>query len=246
MHNKTLEKLGLSTKEAIIYQSLLSLGPSPIRTIAEKSEINRGTTHECLKSLLLKGVVNYLPRGKRKLFAPRDPEVLLQLAEKQQNDLDSAIAQLKTTVIPDLQHLKPDFAASQVQFYEGDEGIEFVLRDILSTVQSSEQKDYAVFSSKPIRSHLYRPFPNYTNLRIKKGIEVRVIAIGDGGEDAELSQRKWLKTEGKVDAAYIAIYPPKVAIISLASNNYPTAVVIEAKEVAAAQQIIFNTLWGLL
>ena len=246
MHNKTLEKLGLSTKEAIIYQSLLSLGPSPIRTIAEKSEINRGTTHECLKSLLLKGVVNYLPRGKRKLFAPRDPEVLLQLAEKQQNDLDSAIAQLKTTVIPDLQHLKPDFAASQVQFYEGDEGIEFVLRDILSTVQSSEQKDYAVFSSKPIRSHLYRPFPNYTNLRIKKGIEVRVIAIGDGGEDAELSQRKWLKTEGKVDAANIANYPPKVAIISLASNNYPTAVVIEAKEVAAAQQIIFNTLWGLL
>ena len=85
MHNKTLEKLGLSTKEAIIYQSLLSLGPSPIRAIAEKSEINRGTAHECLKSLLLKGVVNYLPRGRRKLFAPRDPEVLLQLAEKKQS-----------------------------------------------------------------------------------------------------------------------------------------------------------------
>ncbi|MFT5707007.1 MAG: sugar-specific transcriptional regulator TrmB [Oceanospirillaceae bacterium] len=246
MHNKTLEKLGLSAKEAIIYQSLLSLGPSPIRTVAEKSDINRGTTHECLKSLLQKGVVNYLPRGRRKLFAPRDPEVLLQIAEKKQADLDTAIEQLKSTVIPDLQHLKPDFASAQVQFFEGDEGIEFVLRDILSTVQRSQNKDYAVFSSKPIRSHLYRPFPNYTNLRIKKEIGVRVIAIGDGGEEAELSERKWLKTEGQVDAAYIAIYPPKVAIISLASNDYPTAVVIEAKEVAAAQQIIFNTLWELL
>ena len=112
MHNKTLEKLGLSTKEAIIYQSLLSLGPSPIRAIAEKSEINRGTAHECLKSLLLKGVVNYLPRGRRKLFAPRDPEVLLQLAEKKQSDLETAIVQLKTTGIPDLQHLKPDFSAT--------------------------------------------------------------------------------------------------------------------------------------
>jgi len=246
MHSKTLEKLGLSTKEAIIYQSLLSLGPSPIRSVAEHSGINRGTAHECLKSLLLKGVVNYLPRGRRKLFSPRDPEILLQIAEKQQSDLENAIVQLKTSVIPDLQHLKPDFASSQVQFYEGDEGIEFVLRDILTTVQFSENKEYSVFSSKPIRSHLYRPFPNYTNQRIKKGIEVRVIAIGDGGEDAKLSQRKWLKTAGKVDAAYIAIYPPKVAIISLASNNYPTAVVIEAREVAAAQQIIFNTLWELL
>ncbi len=246
MHNQTLNQLGLTDKEAIVYQALLSLGPSPIRTVAEKSEINRGTTHECLKSLLQKGVVNYLPRGRRKLFSPRDPEVLLQIAEKKQLELERAIGQLKSSVIPDLQHLKPDFASAQVQFFEGDEGIEFVLRDILNTVQSTQNKDYAVFSSKPIRSHLYRPFPNYTNLRIKKGIEVRVIAIGDGGEDAELSQRKWLKTEGKVDAAYIAIYPPKVAIISLASNDYPTAVVIEANEVASAQLIIFNTLWGLL
>jgi sugar-specific transcriptional regulator TrmB len=246
MHNDTLEKLGLNTKEAIVYQSLLSLGPSPIRAIAEKSAINRGTTHECLKSLLQKGVVNYLPRGRRKLFAPRNPEVLLQIAEKKQQDLELAIGKLKSTVIPDLQHLTPDFASAQVQFYEGDDGIEFVLRDILSTMKRSQTKSYAVFSSKPIRSHLYRPFPNFTNLRIKRGIEVKVIAIGDGGEDAELSQRKWLKTEGKVDAAYIAIYPPKVAIISLASNDYPTAVVIEANEVAAAQQIIFNTLWELL
>lgn len=246
MHNKTLENLGLSSKESIVYQALLTLGPSPIRSVAEKSGINRGTTHECLKSLLHKGVVNYLPRGRRKLFAPRDPDVLLQIAEKKQSDLDHAIKQLKSTVIPDLQHLKPDLSTTQIQFYEGDDGIEFVLRDILSTVQSSEQKDYAVFSSKPIRSHLYRPFPNYTNLRIKKGINVRVIAIGDGGEDAELSQRKWLKTKGKVEAAYIAIYPPKVAIISLASNNYPTAVVMEAKEIAGAQLIIFNTLWDLL
>jgi len=246
MHIKTLEQLGLSEKEANIYQSLLALGPSPIRSVAEKAGINRGTTHECLKSLLQKGVVTYLPRGKRKLFAPRNPEVLLQIAEKQQHELESAINQLKTSIIPDLQHLQPDFSATEVQFYEGDDGIEFVLRDILSTVQFTDNKDYAVFSSKPIRSHLYRPFPNYTNLRIKKGIGVKVIAIGDGGEEAQLSERKWLKTEGKVDAAYIAIYPPKVAIISLASNNYPTAVVIESKEVAAAQQIIFNTLWQLL
>ena len=81
---------------------------------------------------------------------------------------------------------------------------------------------------------------------IKLASHDKVIAIGEGGEDAELSERKWIKTEGKVDAAYIAVYPPKCAIISLASANYPTAVVIESKEVATAQKIIFDTLWGLL
>ena len=59
---------------------------------------------------------------------------------------------------------------------------------------------------------------------------MRVLAIGEGGDEAELAERKWMKGEG--DASYIAIYPPKVAMISLTKNDFPVAVVIdsEAKE----------------
>ncbi|RTE65404.1 TrmB family transcriptional regulator [Amphritea opalescens] len=246
MDNELYQLLGLTQREIILYRALLSLGPSAIRTIAEKAEINRGTTYDCLKEMQQKGIVTYLPKGKRRLFSAREPEVLLQLAEERRHSLDTAIDQLKTKVVPELHHLMPDFNTANVSYYEGDSGIEQVLRDILNTVEKQQSKCYSVFSSKPIRNHLYRPFPNFTAQRIQKGIEVKVIAIGEGGEDAELSERKWIKTEGKVDAAYIAVYPPKCAIISLASANYPTAVVIESKEVAAAQSIIFETLWGLL
>lgn len=246
MLDQTLELLGLEQRELQVYKALLSLGPSPIRAVAEKADINRGTTYDILKGLLQKGIVSYLPKGKRRLFSPRDPHVLLELAEQRQKDMESALQALKTTLIPDLNHLKPDLNTANVQFYEGDDGIEYVLREILNTVSQSAKREYSVFSSKPIRKHLYRPFPNYTHQRIQKDIGVRVIAIGEGGEDAELSERKWIKTEGPVDAAYIAIYPPKCAIISLASDNYPTAVVIDSREVAAAQQIIFDTLWRLL
>lgn len=246
MQYSILERLGFDEREIKIYRALLSLGPSPIRSIADKAGINRGTTYDCLKVLLQKGIVSYLPKGKRRLFSPRDPEVLLQLAEQKQLEISNTIQQLKSSIIPELNHLKPDFTIANVQFYEGDDGIEFVLRDILSSVSQNSERKYSVFSSKPIRSHLYRPFPNYTAQRIQKGIGVRVIAIGEGGEDAELSERKWIKTDGRVDAAYIAIYPPKCAIISLASNNYPTAVLIDSKEVSTAQQIIFDTLWKVL
>ncbi|BBB27941.1 TrmB family transcriptional regulator [Amphritea japonica] len=246
MNEELFELLGLTKREITIYRALLSLGPSAIRTIAEKAGINRGTTYDDLKEMQRKGIVTYLPKGKRRLFTSREPEVLLQLAEERRHSLNSAIDQLKTKVVPELHHLMPDFNTANVSYYEGDSGIELVLRDILNTVSKQNPRSYSIFSSKPIRKHLYRPFPNFTAQRIQKGIEVKVIAIGDGGEDAELSERKWIKTEGKVDAAYIAVYPPKCAIISLASANYPTAVVIESKEVAAAQKIIFDTLWGLL
>ncbi len=246
MDDEIFAQLGLEARDVAIYKALLTLGPSPIRTIAERAEVNRGTTYECLKALQQQGIVTYSPKGKRRLFTAREPEILLQLAEERQQRLSLAMGQLKSRIIPELHHLKPDFSAANVQFYEGDGGIEMVLRDILNQVSAQPERTYSVFSSKPIRRHLYRPFPTFTAQRIAREIRVRVIAIGDGGESAELSERKWIRTEGPVDAAYIAIYPPRCAIISLASDNYPTAVVIDSAEVAAAQKIIFDTLWGLL
>lgn len=246
MNDQILIDIGLTEREIAIYKALLSLGPASIRNIADKAGINRGTAYEVLKQMQARGVVTYLPKGNRRLFNAREPEVLLEIAKEQKQRLDKALVELKQSVIPELHHLKPNFTAANVQFYEGDEGIEQVLRDILNRVGGASEPVYSVFSSKPIRNHLYRPFPNFTAQRIARGIRVKVIAIGEGGESAELSERKWIKTEGSVDAAYIAIYPPRCAIISLASNNYPTAVVIDSQEVAGAQQIIFETLWRLL
>ncbi|MFP8966899.1 TrmB family transcriptional regulator [Pokkaliibacter sp. CJK22405] len=246
MDKELLSLLELSEREYQLYRSLLTLGPASIRDIAAHAGINRGTTYESLKLMQSKGVVSYLPKGKRRFFAAEDPEKLLQKAEERRQLMNGLIGRLKADVIPELYHLKPEFSAGNVRFYEGDDGIEFVLKDILATVARQPQRTYSVFSSKAIRHHLYRPFPNFTKQRVEKEIDVRVIAIGEGGEDAAYSERKWIPTNGEVDASYIAIYPPKVAMISLAASNYPVAVVIDSNEIATAQLIIFNTLWRLL
>ncbi|MFT2110526.1 TrmB family transcriptional regulator [Marinomonas sp. 2405UD68-3] len=246
MIQQAFEQLGLTPRETQLYQTLLQLGPASIRDIAEKSGINRGAAYESLKQLQVKGIVSYFPKGKRRLFSAENPDILLRLAEEKQQRLEKTIESLKTTIIPNLHQQQPDYNQTNVRYYEGDDGIEWVLRDILDVVSQQDNKEYCVFSSKPIRPYLYRPFPTYTKHRVKLGINVKVIAIGDGGEEAELSERKWIKTDGAVDASYIAIYPPKCAIISLASNNFPSAVVLESKDISKAQQIIFDTLWKLL
>lgn len=246
MNLETLEQLGLSQREINIYLALLKLGSASIRDIADQAGINRGTTYETLKELAGKGIVSYFPKGKRRIFSAEPPEKLLDIAEEKKQSLEASIEEMKLRLIPQLNHLKPDFNVGNVRFYEGDTGIEFVLKDILSTVAQQPGKTYSVFSSKLIREHLYRPFPNYTQQRIRKKINVRVIAIGEGGEDADFSERKWIDAKGRVDASYIAVYPPKVAMISLASREYPVAVVIDSPEIASAQQIIFDTLWSTL
>ncbi|MCB1644352.1 MAG: hypothetical protein KDI36_02820 [Pseudomonadales bacterium] len=243
----TLKGIGLNQREIDIYLTLLKLGPVSIRDIAEASGINRGTTYETLKSLRELSLVSYFPKGKRRFFCAEPPDQLLRMAEEKKQRLDIHHRVLESQVIPDLMQLTPGGDSTHVRHYEGDDGIEFVLRDILRTAQHNPEQGYCVYSSKKIRKYLYRPFPNFTRQRVQQGIYVRVIAIGEGGEDAPLSSRKWLPTtQSDPAASYVAIYPPKCAMISLVRDDYPTAVIIEAEAIARSFQLTFDALWDKL
>lgn len=255
--HETLALLGLSSRETDIYLALLKLGPCSIRDIAAEAEINRGTTYEILKSLKGRALVSYYPLGKRRFFCAEPPENLINILEEKQATLDSASRLLRNEIVPDLIQLNPGADSTTVRQYEGDDGIEYVLKDILKTVANQSTNDqilnndgdkhYRVYSSKLIRKYLYRPLPNFTRMRVQKNIHVNVIAIGDGGESAPLSSRKWIPNQNiYLGASYVAIYPPKCAMISLTKGDYPTAVVIESLSIAQAMSLSFDTLWERL
>lgn len=244
---EVLRIFGLEPRETRLYLALLESGPASIRDIADRANINRGTTHELLKRMQQKGVVSYFPKGKRRHFSAEPPSRLKELALNHQQQVTEAMELLEDKVIPQLSHLQPASGNADVHYYEGDDGIELVLKDILSTVSEQPERSYCVYSAKAIRKHLYRPFPNYTRQRVKLDINVRVIAIGEGGEEAPLADRKWIDEKSSENAgSYIAIYPPKVALISLSEGDLPTAVVIQSPTIANTHQTIFNTLWNSL
>jgi len=246
MQLDSLRSLDLSEREVQIYHALLQLGPASIRDVAAEAGLNRGTTYETLKLLATRGIVSYAPRGKRRVFQAEDPERLLALGERKQQALEQALESLRRDIIPALKAVQPAALEDSVRFYEGDDGVELVLRDLLDRTERMPQPAYSVISTRTLREHLYRPFPNFTRQRVQRGIHVRVIAVGEGGDEAELAERKWLPAEQGSDASYIAIYPPKVAIITLGQKNYPGVIVIESAAIASTQQLMFDTLWALL
>jgi sugar-specific transcriptional regulator TrmB len=246
MQLAALQALDLNERQISVYHALLRLGPASIRDIAAEAGVNRGTTYEMLKQLATRGIVSYFPKGKRRVFQAEDPERLLQLGERKQQALSQAMEQLRNEIIPALRSEQAEFSPGNVRFYEGDDGVELVLRDLLDSTAALTNPSYAVISTKTLRDHLYRPFPNFTRQRVERGIQVRVIAVGEGGDEAELAERKWLPAAVDTDASYIAIYPPKVAIITLARNNYPVVIVIDSAAIASTQQLMFDTLWQLL
>ncbi|MBT4520111.1 MAG: TrmB family transcriptional regulator [Halieaceae bacterium] len=242
----SLHHLDLNDRQIRIYQALLRLGPASIRDVAAESGVNRGSTYESLKQLATRGIVSYFPKGKRRVFQAEDPQRLLTLGESKQQALSVAMDHLRKDIVPALQQTQNEFSLGNVRFYEGDDGVELVLRDILDSSARNPARGYAVISTKTLREHLYRPFPNFTRQRVSRGINVRVIAVGEGGDEADLAERKWLPASDATDASYIAIYPPKVAMITLANRNYPVVVIIDSAAIASTQQILFDTLWQFL
>jgi sugar-specific transcriptional regulator TrmB len=91
---KILEQIGLNQKEAKVYLTLLELGPTAIRNIADKANINRGTTYESLKKLQKIGLVSYFHQGKKQHFVSEDPSVLNNLLSRKKLELKEAEANL--------------------------------------------------------------------------------------------------------------------------------------------------------
>ncbi len=241
-----LLKLGLSEKEALIYLTLLSHGPSSVRKLAGISGINRGTAYDCLKALKEHGLVSFFNEESKQCFVAEDPARLQELVVAKQSELERSKASLDE-MIPELRSLHDRGGDKPVsRYYEGSQGVRTILLDVLDSVEKSEQKEYCVYSSASVReAGLYDLFPDYTDERIKRGINVKTISLGPGGDHAELSQRKWIKaTEGT--PTYILLYHGKCAFISLGVSGSLVGVIIENPGIYATQKLLFDELWKTL
>ena len=133
-----------------------------------------------------------------------------------------------------------------MRFYEGYSGAREILKDVLVTTSKLANKEYFVYSTGLIREHLYKSFKNFSSERVKKGIKVKVTAIGKGGELRGKDERKWLDNVDENAPNYIIIYGNKTAFISLGPTGEPIGTIIEDKDTSQMQKIIFKYLWEVI
>lgn len=243
-----LAGLGLSHNEATTYAALLTIENVSIRKVAAQTGINRGTTYEALKHLVTIGLVSVKQRGQREYYTAESPEKIYDLIRDKRRDLLEAHEMAKA-IVPNLiaTNSRPE-GRPMVRYYEGDEGVVAILKDVLRTCRSMHKPTYYTYSSRRIRKYLYRSFPQFTERRIAAGISVRVIAVGEGGEGAEGAERKWIMrdSDGLQVSSYMIIYNNKVAIISISDDLTPYGVVVEDPDTAAMQRLLFEQLWDKL
>lgn len=237
-------EVDLNEQDAETYLALLTMESVSIRKIAEQTGINRGTTYEAMKRLQNHGLVSTRTVGKRDYYSAEGPEAIFDVIRDKRKDLLGA-QQVAQDLVPRLAALtsRPE-GKPLVRYFEDDEGVLAILRDVLQTCAKLDAPLYRVYSTKELRQYLYRRMPQFTDRRIAEGIAVRVVAIGDGGDQADNAERKWLSgaDESKL-SSYVIIYGNKVATISISKDYTPYGVVVEDTGNASTQRLLFDTLW---
>ncbi|PIT87690.1 MAG: hypothetical protein COU31_01445 [Candidatus Magasanikbacteria bacterium CG10_big_fil_rev_8_21_14_0_10_40_10] len=239
-----LKSLGFSDKSASVYLALLSMGPSSVRKLAQKTGLNRGVVYDKLKWLSDKDLASFYKDKSKQLFVANDPANLRSLIKEESLKLAEAEKKMDG-LVPELRSLYDKGGQRPIARYFSKKDIHKILEDVIETCEKNPEKMYRIYSTARIRQYLYEGFETFSDVRIAKGIAVRAIAIGSGGELRGMDERKWLPSEQDTDT-YILIYPGKTAYVSLDAKGEPVGVVIENDGIYQTQKIIFDDLWKKL
>jgi HTH-type transcriptional regulator, sugar sensing transcriptional regulator len=240
------KEIGISSKDAKVYLTLLREGPSSVRQLAAATGINRGTVYEALKALQGQTLVNFYNQETKQFFVAAPPSQLLAIAKTRAEELDRAAQDLSHVVA----ELESTYAVGTRQpvarMYEGGEGVRTILEDVLATMADAKDKEYFVYSSSAVRdAGLYNSFHDYTKQRLAAGIRVKNISIGKSGKTAGLDERRSIPgLEGT--PTYILIYRGKVANIFLDQQGEFVGLIIENNGIYETQRALFLSLWERL
>jgi len=245
MDNTILKKIGLSDKEIKVYLALLEYGAISVRSLAEITGLNRGTTYDILKRLQETNLVTYYHHETKQKFVAEDPEKLISLVKTKEEEFKKTRETIED-IIPELKSLQDKGGNKPTsKFYEGKSGIRLILEDVLNSVESNGEKEYYIYSATNVSEDLYKAYPDFTKHRIKKDIKVKAISLAKGGGEHGLDERRWLGTDQE-SATFVFIYAGKCAFVSRDSKGIPVGVIIENQMIYETQKVIFSGLWKLL
>jgi len=238
--------IGLEPRDKVVYETLYKLDKVSLRGIAQSTGLNRGTVYEVVKRLTSLGLVTFTQIGERRQYSAADPQVFRSLIRERRDTLQ----QLEGTVDSYVQALEAreplPGAGYFASFYEGEEGVATILRDVLQTMSAQENKEYCVFSSMRASDVIYNRFRSFSRRRIQAGIFVRVISDLPASDKVVLAERRQLPAGQQFINGYTLIYGDKTALVSISDTNMLSAVVITDAGIANMQRLVFSRLWESL
>src|SRR3989344_3412658 len=139
MDTKTLEKIGLTRNESIVYLTLLRLGTSKTGNILTKSELNSGKIYEILESLKVKGLVSESIINNIRLFTAAPPSQILKWINTKKEDVINDENIIKKEV-PQLEKLRAEgIKEIKAVTYLGFKGLKTAVEEAFGSLKKRDE-----------------------------------------------------------------------------------------------------------
>lgn len=242
-----LETIGLTGKEAEIYELLLKKGELVGGDIIKETSLKRATVYKSLYSLEKKGLISKQDLNKKIHFRPLPPDRLIELADSQIKKHERARSDVRT-LLPDL--MSSYILAVEKPVVSTFEGVKGLKEIYLDTLREGKPIS-AVLTTAAVEPELFDWLTSYyAKQRVKHGVFARVIA----------STGTWSKEYVKKDAAEaretllvpdtqfpfaheVDIYGDKVAFINYKKGDALIGVVINHPQIARTMRAWFDLAW---
>lgn len=241
--NESLEKFGLSTREAGVYLACLELGKAPGQAIAKKAGLPRSTCYSVLESLTAKNLIFLLEEQKIKQYSAEDPQKIMSLSEETNRALKDALPELKTL-------FRSAKGRPKIKYYEGLAAIKEMYEDIL---RQKGLKEYLIFGPESTWLNMDEKWINdFKKRRAAAKIKTRLI-LTDSPEarerqkesDKTFSEVKILPTNLTADiTAGVYIFRDKVIFTEYKKDLI--SIEVESRGIAEMQRLMFESLWKTL
>ena len=245
-----LEELGFSDKESAVYLAILALDSATVADIAEKAQIQRTTCYEILDSLLHRGLVSKFTKHKKIYFSGGDPRRLLAYLDREKEEGMKKIELQKNKVSEVMSEfmslLEPKSSKPKVELYEGEKGMREAYEDTLT----AEGEILAYANVETMHDGLPNFFPEYYARRVEAGVKIKAVMPSNAESLARAKKDTEELRESVILPDATQTFSPEVNIYNnkmlIASWKEKMAVIIESKELADLQRMIYKIVWDAL
>jgi sugar-specific transcriptional regulator TrmB len=234
MELEILHQLGFTHAEAKIYFTLLKLGSVKVGQIIEKTRLQSSTTHNTLNSLIEKGFVTYVFKGKIKIYQSVEPKLILEQYKDKEKKFQEILPQLESIY---------QFAEEKqsAEIYEGTKGIITMLNELIENTKPNDVYYFFAVDVSGLNPEIQNFFERYDVKRKSK----KLIIKGLAGKELKplFKNRKYLKMR-YVDfpiPSNISICNNKMALINWGEK--PNGVLVKSKQIIASEKSFFEELW---
>lgn len=244
---QSLEKLGLDSRQAELYTSLLKQpkgSEMTAFTIAEKAGMPRSTVYLVLGELTKKGLVSSYKKNNVLHYLVENPNRLA-------NELDEK-KDLLSSLLPALQSLSKENAFTpSVRTYTGAEGVRTVFDEIYDPKHLPGMEFHSISHPKLIQ-YMPKKFWEYMELKKKYNVHTKMMLSTKFSADKTPKEyvsdahreTRFLSTPLSFEGTFI-IYGKKTALFSHKDNEV-YSMIIDSPAITEMLDGIFMCLWNLV